>query len=251
MITAGPTLGWLGEGEAKAVSDIDLERSTIHMKKVAVIIPWTDELASDSFLSIPDMVRQAIARAAAQEIDSRLWNGAGGTDVSPLGLLQGGTFQTVTHTSAATVDLDLERMILSLRVANFEPSAFVMTPASLHLIQTLKDLDGKARYPEARTPGAPSFMGVPIRTTNNLPRTSTTDGEESPIILAKWSEVEVYLAPSSFAISDVATVQDGGTRLDLWQRDMTAIRYVAHVSDVRVVHGDAVCVMDSVETQLP
>jgi hypothetical protein len=94
-------------------------------------------------------------------------------------------------------------------------------------------------------------MSLPIRVTNLLPRSATTDGEAGTIVLGRWSEAECYMAPSSFAISDVATIQDGGTTLNLWQRDMTAIRYFQHLSDMRLRHEEAFALMEGVETALP
>jgi len=249
QIATGPTVGWLGEGEVKPVSSMTFDRDIVHMKKCAVLVPFSEELEMDSYLSIPETIRAAIVRAAVEEIDSKMWNGSGGTDAEPFGLLtQSGSFQSVSSTGA--IDLDMERMVLALRVANHRATGFVMSEATLHKLQVLKDLDGKPRLPETRTAGAPSFMGIPIFASNNLPITATTDGQESAVIAADWSMVETYIAPSSFMLTDSATIVDGGDEIHLFQRDMKAIRFVQHISDVRVRMPDAVCIMSDVETAI-
>lgn len=251
QISTAPDLSssWLGEGETKPIADISFSRTSIRMRKIASILYRTEELQADSFIQIPARLRAAIVRAAAQAIDTALWNGTGGTDSDPLGLLQqSGNFLSATFGTASDLGGDLAEMNRQCRHNNIEPSAFVMRSHVLHALQLIEDGNNRPKYPEARG-AAPSFMGVPITVSNNLGSISgpNTDNQyTSDVVLAAWQNVQCYVAPSSIRVSDVATLDDGGTSVNLWQQDMVAIRFVQHVSDVRAVYDNAVCVMSSV-----
>lgn len=252
LVSSPPDLSssWLGEGEDKPIASIGFSRDELQMHKVASILYWTEELARDSYISLPAQLRAALTRAAAEAIDTACWSGSGGTDTDCLGLLtQSANFLSATFGDASDLGGDLAEMIRQLRHNNFEPSAFVMRSHVLHHLMLIEDSNARPKYPEARGP-TPSFMGTPIVVSNNVGSLSGPNTDQqyvSDVVCAAWNFVEVYTAPGSIRISDVASLDDSGTTVNLWQQDMQAVRYVNFISDVRVVHNNAVAIMQNVE----
>lgn len=241
-ITAGPTLGWVREQQVKPESTVSFGRDTAKVYELAGICTWSDRLEAESFADpgIRTQVQRELANAAAEQIDSALFQGQADTDdTQPVGLLEQSGFQEVAvGDGGSDLGEDLRFMLRKAREQNFEPSAFVCHSTVLDGLLAIRTNDDQLKFPSVNSP-SPTIWGKPIITCNNIDTTTVTDGVSSDVVLADWRRVLVFQMRGEVMVSNVATV--GG--LSMFERDSTAIRFVANVSSPIVQRPNSVTIL--------
>jgi HK97 family phage major capsid protein len=244
-VTGGPSLGWVGEASVKPVTDIVFDSDDLVIKELAGILTWSDRLEAESISDpgVRSLIQEAIADSAGQQIDESLFDSHVTTldPYAPTGLLRISGLPTVT-TGIVDLGEDMRAMLRKIRVENYEPSAFVLHSAALDALLAIRASSGLLKYPSA-SEANPTLWGKPLIVCNNLPfgAATTSTGMKNPttIVLGQWDKAVVGTMPTSISISDVAVVNS----VSMFERDSTAIRYVANVG-LAVRRKAAFCKLD-------
>jgi len=222
VITGDAAADWVAETAEKPVSDATVEAKSITPYKLAVIETFSNEFRRD----LPGLYAELARRlpfALGKKFDQTIFNGTA----------PGSNFNVLTSSTAVAVDGtdtlgDLATALTTVGAAGGDLSHWMISPQIEGTIMTAKDGAGNYAFlRDAREDGAiGSIFGRPVlrsvsvyaNPTNPTPDTVGFAGDFANS--AVWGSVEGI----QVAISDTATVNKGGTQLNLWQRNMFAIR---------------------------
>ena len=207
--TSGGTAKWTGEGKSKSATKFDFIRYTTAYTKVAAISVVTKELLRLSDPSAEALVRDGLADAVIERIDSDLFDPdiAAVAGVNPAGLLNGVT--PVAGPSGTDPD-DFQAAIDRLwapwdsTMMGARP-AYYTTPAAARRLAGLRDALGNRAYPNMSNTGG-NIDGIPVRVSQYLANNGGSGG--APFILV--DESEIWLADDgsvTLDFSDHATIE--------------------------------------------
>ncbi len=210
---------WVGEGEAKPVTNPTFEAVTLGKHKVAAIVVYTLELLEGSDPAIDVLIRDDLIASSAQFTDAEFLGAQAGTAKKPAGLLNGVTPITSTGTTAEAVAADLRALRAQFLSNNLSLGGayYLMSEVRASEIADLRDALGNTYFKGMDA-------GLNQKTLNGIP-VIESENVGDVIILAKTSEI--LMADSGqvdIAYSDQATLIDGSTTHNLWQENKFAIR---------------------------
>lgn len=221
LITGDVTANWVNETDEKPVSDATVGSKSITPYKLAVIETFSNEFRRD----LPGLYAELARRlpyALGRKFDSTIFNGTA----------PGSNFDVLTGSTAVALDAtdtigDLATALTTVGAAGGDVSHWLIAPQAEGTIMTAKDGAGNYAFlRDARTDTGAigSIFGRDV-----LKSASVYDNPATgPDVVgfagdfansAIWGSVEGI----KVSISDQATVNKGGTQLNLWQRNMFAV----------------------------
>lgn len=243
MVTGDPTAEWAGETDEIAVGDSTLDSRDMKGHKIGVIETFSKEFRRD-LPGIYAELRQRLPRTLAGAFDSTAFHSAAGTgpvnQTSFDSLVKTGV-QTSPLTAASAYD-DLVDIDVAVSEAGGSLDAYVLSPKARGVLLRAKDTDGRPlMVNDVQTDGAiSSLLGVPAFRSGHV----YLDGGAGPDdiegnaddpanvlgIAGDWSNAFYGVVQDiEIEVSDQATINKGGTTLNLWQRDMFAVKVTAHL----------------------
>ena len=215
----GSMTSWVGEGEAKPLTNPTFADVKLGKHKVAAIVIYTLELLEGSDPAIDILIRDDLVASSAQFTDAEFLSASAGTAKKPAGLLSGVTPITSTGSTAEAVGNDLRALRAQFLSNNLSLGGayYLMSEVRASEIADLRDALGNT-YFKGMDAGLnqKTLSGIPVIESENV---------GNAIILVKTSEI--LMADSGqvdIAYSDQATLIDGSTTHNLWQENKFAIR---------------------------
>lgn len=220
LVTGDAVADWVDETDNKPVSRATVSSKSITPYKLAVIEPFSNEFRRD----LPGLYAELARRlpyALAKKFDSTVLGGTA----------PGSNFDTLTAATAIQVDGtdtlgDLANALTTVGAAGGDLSHWLISPQAEGTIMTAKDGAGNYAFlRDARTDGGAigSIFGRDVLKSTAVYETGTPNviGYAGDFAgSAVWGSVEGIKVD----ISDQATLTDGSTTINLWQRNMFAIR---------------------------
>lgn len=220
LVTGDAVADWVDETDNKPVSRATVSSKSITPYKLAVIEPFSNEFRRD----LPGLYAELARRlpyALAKKFDSTVLGGTA----------PGSNFDTLTAATAIQVDGtdtlgDLANALTTVGAAGGDLSHWLISPQAEGTIMTAKDGAGNYAFlRDARTDGGAigSIFGRDVLKSTAVYTTGTPNviGYAGDFAgSAVWGSVEGIKVD----ISDQATLTDGSTTINLWQRNMFAIR---------------------------
>lgn len=222
IITGEAQADWVGETEAKPVSRPTLGNKTITAYKLAVIVPFSDEFRRDLAGLYGELARR-LPSALGKKFDETVFatTGAPGSNFDQLG-----TAAQMTVDATATYQ-DLVAVFNAVAATGADMTHWIARPELQGLLLSATDGFGRPLFtPDATTSSrVGSMLGRPILGTRATLPKSTTVGDDTGVAgdfsgSAVWGSVEGV----KISMSDQATLDDGGTPINLWQQNMFAVR---------------------------
>lgn len=230
---------WTTETTAKTSSDVTLGQVELVIKKLAVIVPMSDEVLEDSEIDLLGFLSGRIAEKFSQAEDTQFFNGSG----SPFtGLLQNSNVNEIimTGTTFASIDADdLIDMVDATPQGALANGKYYMNRTILSYIRKLKDDNGMYIYQAPSVQGPATCWGYPVVLVEAMPAKTANAVDTSFVLfgdLKKCAWVG-YKGGLRAKISDQATVRNTADDddIDLFRQDMTALRLVERVGYVVVI----------------
>jgi HK97 family phage major capsid protein len=229
--TGAATSQWIGENSTISQSQETFGQVTLIAKKLAVLVPISNELLEDSDPSVDAVVREDITAELAEAIDSAILAGAGVGNV-PLGIY---TIPGVTKTASSTPTnySDLVAMIARIKNANVRQGnwGWVGDPDAEAILRELQDPSGHYIWTSSVGLGnqavdnAPDrLLGYPFRYTT-LASGPSDDENPSRLFFGNWSDAVVGMRKS---LSIVASSEAGTA----FAADQTWIRAIMRMDFV-------------------
>ena len=233
---------WTDEAGVKQSTAPDFSIVTQTLKKLAAIVPMTEEILEDSSIDLVALVGQLFAEAVAKEEDVQFFNGTG----SPwTGILRNGNVNVVNIASSdpATISADdLLAMIDATPSGALAGAKFYMNRTVFSKIRKLRSggsttNDGPyiVEGPTGTTPT--SIWSYPVELSDAFPTLSASSGASRPIVLFGNLKLAAIFGDKQqlrVKLLDQATVNNvanNGT-INLAQQDMVAVRIVERVGYV-------------------
>lgn len=249
----GASASYIGEQQAAPATAVAFGQVKLSAKKLAALIPISNDLLRTSGVAADRIVRDDLVAALAQRTDLAFIRGAG-TEFSPKGL----RFQTLstafatthvltqTGSTLANVTTDLARMELAL-LSNDIPMlrpGWLMAPRTALFLQNIRDANGNFAFPEM---ARGELRGKPFRITTQIPVNLGGGTNESELYLADFAQVVVgeHMGIDVSVSTEAAYIDASATMQAAFSRDETVMRAIAQ-HDIGVRHLAAVVVLTAV-----
>ena len=249
-LTAGVSANYVGESvniPASAATGTQLKWTA---RKLAGLVPMSNELLMFSSPSADAIITSDIAKALAQREDTAFLRDDG-TGAAPRGMRHwapaGNVFNaTATATpTLANIDRDLTKAIRLVMEGNVPITAggWIFAPRTWGYLASLRDGNGNKAYPEM---DADRLKGYPYAVTNNVP-INLGSGNKSELYFATFDQLVVAEDPTvRLEVSAVAAYHDGSALQSAFSRDESVVRLIA-LHDFAPRHEEAIVVLTEVE----
>jgi hypothetical protein len=229
---------WVGESNPIPVSAQDFSTVNLRPLKVAALAVITNELIADSSPAAEALVRDALAEASAQKVDTTfLGTAAASANVSPAGLLNGLTAGTASGTTAAALRADINGLYASfISNKNATGLAFVMSPTLAKQISLMYTDLGVPEF-AGMNGASPSLHGDPVYVGDNVgagdfilmkPSEIYKIGDGGvQVSISRDAVVEMSSAPNNEGFGPTGA---GEAMVSMFQTEMTAIKIVRRIN---------------------
>lgn len=237
---------WTNEGAKKSSSGITIDVIELGLKKLAVIIPWTDELMEDSELNLTEIITTSVARAMGKKEDAAFFNGTG---TPYTGLFNDTNVNEVaiagTNVKAFTLD-DLQKVIDETPTEFADNGQWLMNRKALSVIRMMKDSNNNFLFTPAAQGNPATVLGYSVIVSDVAPSLATGGAGKPILAFGDFKRTAVVVTKGSLAVKflDQATVYDtdNSTEINLAQQDMSALRFVQRVG-FEIIQPEATTVL--------
>ena len=164
---AGSSAFWVGQGQPVPVSKLGTTTTTLGIAKAAGLVAIDDELVRSSSPSAEMLVRDDLAKAISQFLDTQFLDPdfAAVANVKPASVLNGVTPVTASGTDSPSLRTDIQALFALWISANLDPSkgVWVMPPTQALAISLMLNPLGQQLYPGINLQGGELF-GLPVIT---------------------------------------------------------------------------------------
>lgn len=184
----------VAEGGTKPPSEIKLEQKSSAVKKIATVLPVTDELFEDA-PAMRSYVENRLRSFVKQREDGQLLNG-NGSGANLRGILATSGIQTQAKGSDPVPDAILKAMTKIEVNAFLDASGVVMNPLDWQDIRLLRTVDGIYIWGSPSDPGPKRVWGLPVVTTTRI-------AENTALVGAFRDAAQIFRRSElAFAVSD-------------------------------------------------
>lgn len=216
MVTGDAEAAWVAETDEKPVDDSTLSNKSITPYKLAVIEVFSNEFRRD----LPGLYAELANRlpgALAKKFDETVFH-ATVAPGSGFDLLEGATALTLDSTGTYG---DLVAIDTAIASANGVNSAWVLSPKGRGVIRGATGSDNRPLFSNDS-----ELLGAPV-VLNRAAYKADAAGDDGEVLgfAGDWSTAVFGMVNGvEVSVSTEATVNKGGTQLNLWQRNMFALR---------------------------
>jgi len=223
----------VGEKVAITSSQPTIGQVTLTVKKIAAMIPMSNELLQDANVNTIDLIIRLVAEAFAKYEDE--WAFLGKT--AGEGIFQDTAVSVLTLASGKNTFAEVDFDDLLLAMNELDESAlsgakWYMSFSVFNALRKLKYASGTASYIlQEPSMGQPATIwNLPVEFSKVLPKTSDVS-QASTKFIALGNLDHMIIGDSmnmEIKISDVASVTDtdGSTNINLFEQDMSALRAI-------------------------
>jgi len=245
---------WTDEQGKKKSTQPKFALVTQTLKKLAAMVPFTEEILEDSLINLTQLIAALFAEAVAKEEDLQFFAGDG----TPwTGILNNGFVNPVYQETAGVTNLtadDLLSMIDATPSGALAGAKFYMNRTVLSVIRKLKGEDGQYIYQNPGQGLPATIWNYPYELSDAFPLAAEVE-EGSPYIAfgnLKMSCIFGDKQQLRVKLLTEATITDtdGETTINLAEQDMVALRIIERVGYV-IGLPKAITVLDTAESESP
>lgn len=220
VITGDPTADFVTETAEKPVSNSTFGSKNMTPYKIAVIELFSNEFRRD-FRRLYDELVRRLPYAISTKFDNTVFNGtAPGTGFDVLTGAAAQDIQTNPYEGIVTAYTNIAK-------AGYRPTGFAVSPAAEAILFSELGADGRPIFlPSVADGSVGAILGTPVVKTRNV------YFEDDKVIgfVGDWSQAKWGMVGDiSLSISEEATINTGTELVNLWQRNMFAVRAEAEV----------------------
>ncbi len=186
--TSGGTGYWVGQGKAKPLTKVDFNDTYLGWYKVATMAVLSEELLRFSNPSAEALVRDAIAAALIERLDTDFVDPtlAAVANVSPASITHGVVPHHSAGGAAADVRADIAVAMGDFIAANIAPTSavWIMQATTALQLSLLRNAFGQAEFPGITLNGG-TLEGIPVLTSQYVP----DESGGAMMILANASDI--------------------------------------------------------------
>lgn len=220
VITGDPEAGWVGETEKKPVKRGTLSTKLMQPYTLAVIVPFSNQFRRD-VPALYDALVQRLPGALAKKFDATVFGGvdAPGTNFDTLKSCTAQSILTDAYGGLVAADADIADHDGIL-------NGFILSPKGKAILLTAVDGNDRPLFINSVAEGAvPMILGAPARQSKGayIAETASTDAVVG--VAGDWTQAMYGTVEGvQIAISDQASLTDGGSTINLFEQNMFAVR---------------------------
>jgi HK97 family phage major capsid protein len=226
--------GWVGEGKPKPLTSFNFDKSTLPPLKCANIVVLTEDLLRRESYSAETLVRDEMANALTQMIDTDFLDpaNAGSAGVKPASITNGAPHGAASGTGdASDIRADLRSLINEFVVANQQGSQIVLIMRATDALAAgmLVNALGQPEFPNISMGGGSLFPGLDVVTSQVVPSGTVIALQPSEVYLGDDGGFmvdvsrEASLQMLDNPTNDVAT-PTATSLVSLWQNNAVGFR---------------------------
>ena len=235
VVTGDASADWVTESTEKHVGKASYSLKTMTPYKLAVIECFSDEFRRDLPGLYAELARRLPA-AIGRKFDYTIFQGV--TPGSGFDVLTSSTSVNIDAGVGSNVYQKLVGVLETLGAAGYELDGIAASPQAQAILLGAVDGQGRPLFLTDITAGSgvSSILGAKVVKAKQ----AYVAGSPATVGFAgDWSQARYGIVDGiNIAISDQATINDGTNQINLWQRNMFAVRVEAEVGFV-VADGDA------------
>lgn len=249
-ITGGATPTFVGESTNGTLSQQTTGGVNISLKKLMVLTASSTELIEDASPWAEQMIRDDLAAAAAETVDSVALRGTGASN-NPLGMrnwaASANTFAANATVNVANVTADTIKMIRLLRDRKIKlrKCAWFMSPRSWGFLYGARDAQNNLVWQAEMSQGR--FSGYPFFVTQNIPDTLGS-GSDSEVMFCDMDQ-QIFATDGrgvQLDASNIAAYHDGSAVQSSFSRDEYVFRLKQRLDVVSRQSGNEVSALTGV-----
>ena len=224
VITGEPAADWVNETDNKPVSQHTLTTKDMKGYTLAIIEPFSNQFRDNTTALYNELVSRLPFAIAKKFDETVMFGNAPGTGFDTL---KGVT--NAVDASTKTYDAFVDA-IGKVAENDSDLNAFVLSPQAKTLLLKTKDTTNRPLFiTNVQTDGEVGHvLSVPTYFTKSAHKAAVSSGNKAAEVLGfggDWSAARYGIVKDvNISISDQATLTSGNKNLNLWQRNMFAVR---------------------------
>lgn len=234
VITGDPEANWVDETNVKPVSNPSLSTKNMKGYTLAVIVPFSNQFRRD-MKGLYDAIVGRLPLALAKKFDATVFHGT--TPGSGFDVLTSCTAQSIA-TDSRGIYKTLVAADTAIAVAGYDVTGFALSAQARGVLLEATDTTGRPIFISNVTEGGiPKLLGLPAYYSRGLYNAgnaaSGTSGASGYVAAADdvlgfagdWTHSRYGVVEGvNIAISDQASLTIGSEVVNLWERNMFAVR---------------------------
>lgn len=260
--TGGGQAYWVGEGRPKPLTAFDFSRTTLDELKVATISVVTEELLRKSSPAADMILRDALAAAVAERIDTDFIDPdkSASSGVSPASITNGVTAIASSGNDADSIREDVRALMATFVAANNPPTSgvWIMSAATALSLSLMVNPLGQGEFGGVSMNGG-TFLGLPVIVSEYFGAVSAggfvalvnasdiyfADEGGVQIDVSREASLQMLDNPTNASVDGTAT-----SMVSMWQTNSVAFR-AERILNWSKRRASAVAVLDEVNWGLP
>ena len=213
-ITSDPEATWVDETDEKTVARPGLATAVMQPYKLAVIVPFSNEFRRDADFLYEALVDRLPLALATKFDKTVIGSTAPGSNFTVLGSAQTQEIGSSAYAGLVAANGDI--------AANGgDMNGIALSPAGKAALLGATDLSGRPIFIDSAAEGAiPYILGAPVYISKGV-----NDGNGVVGVAGDWTQAMYGTVEGvKIDISDQATLTDGDDSINLFQRNMFAVR---------------------------
>lgn len=217
IITGEPEAAWVAETDEKRVDRPTFASKLMTGYTMAVIVPFSNQFRRDKARLYNEVVRK-LPQALGKKLDATIFGGTA----------PGSNFDVLTGAAAVGIAGKTYKGLVAadqaIATGGGDLNGWALSPQARGLLLGAEDGNGRPLFiNNIQTDGAvPALLGAPVYSTKSVYKSGTPNvlgfaGDRTSAHVGVVEDIQID-------ISDQATLTDGGTTINLWQRNMFAVR---------------------------
>lgn len=223
VINGDPEAAWVDETNKKPVSNPTLDTKIMQAYKLAVIVPFSTEFRRD-VAALYDAIVARLPGALGLKFDQTVI--AGTAPGSNFDVLTAATKQTLIASQNATTYDGLVAAFSDIAMHNGHLNGFVMSPAGEGILLGAQDSVGRPLFINSVADGAiPRILGAPTLSSRGAYKAAAGSTPAIVGVAGDWTQAMFGTVEGvQVSFSDQATLTIGNEQVNLWERNMFAVR---------------------------
>ncbi|TMV83231.1 phage major capsid protein [Thioclava sp. BHET1] len=222
-------------------------------KKLTSLVPVSNSLLRYSSIAMMQEVRNDVLKVMALREDLAFLRGDG-TAGTPTGLRNwapAANWLASIAKDAASVEAALRKVVSLVEDANVAMlrPGWIMRASTRNFLASLRNANGYFVFPGLSGANGSGYtlLGFPVRTTSQVPDNLGTNGDETEVTFADFSEVMIgdSMQISIDVSPDATFVDQSGNVVSAFQKDLTLVRAISE-HDLAPEHDAAIAGLNGV-----
>lgn len=222
VIAGDPEANWVDETNAKPVSNPTLSQKNMKGYTLAVIVPFSNQFKRDAQALYAEIVSR-LPKVLGNKFDATIFHGtAPGTGFD---VLTGSTAETISGTGKSFYKA-LVNSDVAIAAAGYAVNGYAMSPQARGEMLLAEDNNKRPLFVNnVAEGGIPRLLGQPVYYTRGVYGAGDTNDPDVLGVAGDWTQARYGIVQGvDVSISDQATLTISNSQVNLWERNMFAIR---------------------------